>query len=101
MTHFLKIGTLMSALLLSACASTPYETPKVPMTASFAHAGDGTAAAGQTADWWTAFGDPALNKLVTDVLARNNDLAAAALRIQQAQLLAGLTRLDQLPSANG
>ncbi|HTN39748.1 MAG TPA: TolC family protein, partial [Asticcacaulis sp.] len=71
------------------------------MTASFAHAGDGTAADSQTADWWTAFDDPALNTLVTDVLARNNDLAAAALRVQQAQLLAGLTRLDQLPSASG
>lgn len=101
MTYFPKIGILVSALLLSACASTPYDTPQAPMTAQFNHAGEGTDAASQPADWWTAFGDPALNTLVTDVLARNNDLAAAALRVQQAQLQAGLTRLDQFPSANG
>ncbi len=101
MTYFPKIGMLISALLLSACASTPYETPQVPMTTSFTHAGKDTASASQSADWWTAFGDPALNRLVSDVLARNNDLAAAALRVQQAQLQAGLTRLDQFPSANG
>ena len=71
------------------------------MTAQFSHAGHGTDAAPAATDWWTAFGDPALDRLVSDVLARNNDLAAAALRVQQAQLQAGLTRLDQFPSANG
>jgi len=104
MTYFQKTGIIMGALVLpvflAACAATPYETPRVPMTAQFPHAGKGTEAAGAT-DWWTAFGDPALNSLVADVLARNNDLAAAALRVQQAQLQAGLTRLDQFPSASG
>jgi len=35
------------------------------------------------------------------VLAKNNDLAAAALRVQQAQTQAKLTRLDQFPSLSG
>ncbi len=101
MKYFPKTGILVSALLLTACASTHYDTPQAPMTAQFAHAGPGTDAASQSADWWTAFGDPTLNTLVANVLAHNNDLAAAALRVQQAQLQAGLTRLDQFPSANG
>jgi NodT family efflux transporter outer membrane factor (OMF) lipoprotein len=101
MKHFLKVEILISALLLSACAATPYETPQVPVTAAFPHAGPGTYATTDTTDWWTAFGDPALNALVSDVLAQNNDLAAAALRVQQAQLRAGLVRFDQFPSANG
>ena len=101
MKNFPKYGIVLSACLLTACAATPYETPRVPMTAQFAHAGEGTDAATLYADWWTAFDDPALDTLIGDVLARNNDLAAAALRVQQAQLQAGLTRLDQLPSASG
>jgi NodT family efflux transporter outer membrane factor (OMF) lipoprotein len=108
MHHFAKIRTF-SALgltaLLTACASTPYHTPSVPTPGRFAHAEDATGQGANTAsdltDWWTAFNDPALNSLVSNVLAKNNDLAAAALRVQQAQLQAGLTRLDQLPSANG
>ena len=101
MTYFPKTGLLLSAALLTACAATPYETPKVPLTAQFTHAGAGTDATDDQTDWWTAFGDATLNTLVSDVLARNNDLAAAALRAQQAQLQAGLIRLDQFPSANG
>ncbi|MFT4074526.1 MAG: efflux transporter outer membrane subunit [Asticcacaulis sp.] len=89
------------ATLLTACASTPYETPQVPMSAQFTHAGEESDAASQSADWWTAFNDPALNALISDVLARNNDLAAAALKVQQAKLQAGLTKLDQFPSASG
>jgi NodT family efflux transporter outer membrane factor (OMF) lipoprotein len=104
MKHFHKSGILMGvalAGLLSACATTPYQTPKVPLTAQFSHAGEDTGATTPSADWWTAFNDPALNTLVTDVLARNNNLAAAALKVQQAQLQAGLTRLNQFPSASG
>jgi len=101
MKYLPKTGLLLSAALLTACAATPYETPKVPLTAQFTHAGAGTDATGDQTNWWMAFGDATLNTLVSDVLARNNDLAAAALRVQQAQLQAGLTRLDQFPSANG
>jgi NodT family efflux transporter outer membrane factor (OMF) lipoprotein len=104
MKYVCKSGILMSvalATVLSACASTPYDSPKVPMTAQFDHAGNGTDATSQSGDWWTAFGDTTLNTLVSEVLARNNDLAAAALKVQQAQLQVGLTRLDQFPSASG
>jgi outer membrane protein TolC len=51
--------------------------------------------------WWRAFGDPGLDRLVDDVLARNRDLHAAALRLQRARLQVGLARNDRLPSAEG
>ncbi|ESQ94050.1 efflux transporter outer membrane subunit [Asticcacaulis benevestitus] len=109
MTYFLKnrsVLVLIMAAGLSACASTPYETPQVPTPAQFAHAsegmaGEGSAATAISGDWWTAFNDPALNTLISRVLAKNDNLAAAALRVQQAQLQAGLTRLDQVPEASG
>ena len=94
-------GVSLLAVVLSACAATPYETPKVPMPAQFAHAGEGTSAATVATNWWMQFNDPGLNGLVSAVLAKNNDLAAAALRVQQAQLQAKLTRLDQFPNLSG
>jgi NodT family efflux transporter outer membrane factor (OMF) lipoprotein len=51
--------------------------------------------------WWQAFGDPRLDALVDDVLARNRDLKTAALRLQRARLQAGLARNDRLPVAEG
>ncbi len=51
--------------------------------------------------WWRAFGDPRLDRLVDDVLARNHDLRAAALRLQRARLQVGLARNDRLPTADG
>ena len=102
----LSIPLMLSAALLTGCAATAYRTPQVPMPQSFAHAGEGTDAARSpdpqiSGPWWTAFGDPALDRLVDAVLAKNNDLAAAALRVQQAQTQAKLTRLDQFPSLSG
>ncbi|WP_293681516.1 hypothetical protein [uncultured Phenylobacterium sp.] len=47
--------------------------------------------------WWTNFGDPALDRPVADGLARNNDLAAAALRVRRTQLPAGRADTDRLP----
>ena len=100
----MKTGIVTITLLglgLSACAATPYVTPQVPMPAQFAHAGAGTDATNVTTNWWMQFNDPGLNALVSTVLEKNNDLAAAALRVQQAQLQAGLTRLDQFPNLSG
>lgn len=51
--------------------------------------------------WWRAFGDPGLDRLVDDVLGRNRDLHAAALRLQRARLQVGSARNDRLPSAEG
>ncbi len=92
---------LSSALALTGCLSTPYATPQVPTPPAFAHAGAASDAAPAAGNWWEAFGDPALDALVQRALSSNNDLAAAAIRVQQARDQAGLTRLDQFPSLSG
>jgi NodT family efflux transporter outer membrane factor (OMF) lipoprotein len=101
----------LAALLLSGCSGllrTDYKRPElnVPaqwsVTASNATTANATAAnaaragAGPAA-WPKDFGDPELARLVDLALERNNDLAAAAIRVRQARIAAGLAQDDLLP----
>ena len=52
------------------------------------------------ADWWTAFGSPQLNALVTQALAHNNDVAVADASLRQARELAGAARGQALPQVD-
>ncbi len=47
--------------------------------------------------WWLAFQDPELDRLIRQVLGKNNDLAVAALKVRQARLNAGLTATNLIP----
>lgn len=51
----------------------------------------------RTDAWWTGFADPRLDRLVSQALAANSELAAAGLRVQRARLQAGLVRTQQWP----
>ncbi|VFR50793.1 RND efflux system, outer membrane lipoprotein CmeC [plant metagenome] len=51
--------------------------------------------------WWTLFQEPALDELVNQALARNNDLAAAAIRVRRAQLQQGLAEDALFPDLGG
>ncbi|MCH1998827.1 TolC family protein, partial [Achromobacter xylosoxidans] len=51
--------------------------------------------------WWRNFNDPVLDGLVDGALARNNDLAAAAIRVRRAQLQAGLAQDQLIPQLSG
>ncbi|WP_445681788.1 efflux transporter outer membrane subunit [Radicibacter daui] len=53
-----------------------------------------------TDQWWQAFNDPALNALIEEAFASNNDLAAAAIKVRQAQLQAGLAADDERPTVS-
>lgn len=113
MTRFPKSSVLVGSLLLSACATTPYQPPVVEVPAQY----DGSTVAGGksqvvasaeyppsdvSADrWWTAFGDSGLDRLVSRVLERNPDLAVATLRVRRAQLSAGLSRDSRYPHLSG
>lgn len=48
--------------------------------------------------WWQAFGSPELNRLITNALAYNNDLAVAAQRIEQARAQAKIAGADLWPA---
>ena len=49
-------------------------------------------------DWWRAFGDANLDQLVEGVLAVNSHLEAAAIRIHQARLQAGMAASNAYPT---
>ncbi|WP_175721353.1 efflux transporter outer membrane subunit [Burkholderia anthina] len=93
----------LGSVLLTGCASltrTPYHAPQVSLPAHYQHAQP--AAAGLRADtWWRAYGDPQLDAWVDLALARNPDLAAAAIRVRRATLEARLAGNALLPAISG
>lgn len=94
--------TVTLALLLSGCAGSrsSYQTPEADMPAAW----EQSSTSGATPlfeRWWRQFDDPALTRVIESALARNNDLAAAALRVRQAQLQAGIAATALSPSASG
>jgi NodT family efflux transporter outer membrane factor (OMF) lipoprotein len=52
-------------------------------------------------DWWKAFGDAQLDRLVEQALADNPGLRAAASRVVKAQSMASMARADDWPQLNG
>ena len=54
-------------------------------------------------EWWALFSDSTLDQLVNDALTANQDLRAAAARVQQARAAAGVARSGYWPqiAANG
>jgi len=102
-----KPAALTLLLALAGCGSllhTDYERPLTSTPAAWTHAPAGDFQAGPLADggeWWRNFNDPTLNGLVDAALARNNDLAAAAIRVRRAQYQAGITEDKLLPQLGG
>lgn len=98
-------ATLMASLAVAGCAVGPaYTRPGAPMPGQFL----GQAAverrpeAGRAdlAEWWAAFDDAQLARLVKIALAQNLDLAQAAARVTQARAALGLANAALLPSGN-
>jgi len=100
MKRFYTLASPLAIVLVaSGCATTAYHAPQAPLDANFAHATAGGVAVTET--WWRSFSDDRLDALVEAVLAKNNDLAAAGLKVRQARLNARLAGLDQWPTASG
>ncbi|RUQ35025.1 MAG: efflux transporter outer membrane subunit [Candidatus Competibacteraceae bacterium] len=94
----------LGAAILSACASDQGLTPKAALTdANQLAAHDTLAPAVKTtapwpnADWWRAFGDPQLDRLMDEALAGSPDLRLARARLDQARALAGLADANRYP----
>jgi NodT family efflux transporter outer membrane factor (OMF) lipoprotein len=91
---------LLSGVALAGCTVGPdYHRPAIALTPAF-HA---TAAVAPAADaaWWSSFGDPVLDGLVTQALAQNCDIAAASARVDQARAAAQAAGAALLPSVGG
>lgn len=99
MTRFPALPAVLAlAIALGGCGSlieTPYQQPAVQVPANWQQ--QAAQQAGTQADWWKAFGDPQLDRLVEQALAKNNDLGSALLNIRRARLQAGLAREAQWP----
>ena len=95
--------TVLAALTLGACAGpTAYQRPSVTVPAAWQQEAvkrDADVRAQQDlSPWWHRMGDPVLVQLIDEALARNNNLAQAAIKVQRAQRVAGQAASDQLPS---
>lgn len=101
------VTALCCAGLLSACSVAPiYQVPATPAPASFKEAGalwqsaqpnDGV----DRGDWWTLFGDERLNQLAAQVQVNNQNIAAAAAAVQQAQAALRIEQAGLMPSVSG
>jgi len=54
----------------------------------------------ELARWWTAFGDPVLDRLVGDALAANLDVQAAIARVDAARAQVKVAQRDQYPTVD-
>ncbi|BCS35694.1 RND transporter [Luteitalea sp. TBR-22] len=85
------------AALLAGCAvkvPAPTSSLPTPVASPSSWVTDGQF----EARWWRQFQDPVLDALVTEAIAANRDLQAAAARVIAARELAGATRLNLLPT---
>jgi NodT family efflux transporter outer membrane factor (OMF) lipoprotein len=92
---------LLGSIALSACAGHPSPPPEVALAPSFRATALETAglkAAAVERNWWRAFGDPTLDRVVEQALLSNLDIEAAAARLQQAAGASRVARSNQLPS---
>ena len=84
---------MMLAALIAGCASTPPPPPTLDLPAA-------TAGDLKLERWWTAFGDPTLDKLVDEALAHNLDLAAAIARVEYGRAQVLLAQSDLYPTVD-
>ena len=89
-----KFAIAALAIALAGCASTPTSPPKLDLPSTTAQVQP------SLARWWTAFGDPTLDKLVDEALANNLDLAAAMARVESARAQVLLSQADLFPTAD-
>jgi NodT family efflux transporter outer membrane factor (OMF) lipoprotein len=91
---------LIAATLLAGCAAVPHVQPQVAQVAPEA-VGLDAGAATIDSTWWTAFGDPQLDRLVTMGLAGNPSLDQALARVRLAEAQVEVDHADLLPQVNG
>lgn len=99
-------GLLAALLILAGCSLAPhYEVPDMKLPGAWKEA-PGADSAWKTAEpadaaargeWWKVFGDSRLDALETEAMAANQNLRAAAARLQQSRSLLGTASADRMP----
>ncbi|HZG22906.1 MAG TPA: efflux transporter outer membrane subunit [Herbaspirillum sp.] len=97
-----RLPLLLALALLGGCSAltrTPYAPPPTQAAPAWQQA---TAADSVDAQrWWQGFGDAELTRLIDEALRKNNNLAAATIKVRRAQLLAGLADDAFMPTLGG
>ncbi len=88
---------LLSALLTGCAVGPHYQRPALDLPSSFAPATQAESATPLAAKWWTLYGDPMLDDLVTAALMHNTDIRLAIARIDEAAAILTETGANLLP----
>ncbi|MDP5238843.1 efflux transporter outer membrane subunit [Uliginosibacterium sp. 31-16] len=104
-------GLLATLLILAGCSLAPhYEVPDMQLPAEWKEAPvTGADSAWKTAEpaetaargeWWKVFGDSRLDALEAEAMMANQNLRAAAARLQQSRSLLSTAKADRMPQVN-
>ncbi|WP_332855977.1 efflux transporter outer membrane subunit [Duganella sp. S19_KUP01_CR8] len=90
-------GSLALALLIGGCAAKapPAPASSLQTPSAWRTAAETAQGAAVEAQWWQAFGDPALSALVAAALEHNGDLRIARARVAQYRALVGVAAAGQ------
>jgi multidrug efflux system outer membrane protein len=92
---------LVFALTLGACTVGPeYVRPAAELPERFDQAGSHAGSEAVQPALWRAFGDPALDALITRALEANTQLAQALARLDETRSLAGLSTYSLVPTVD-
>ncbi|RJG07841.1 efflux transporter outer membrane subunit [Noviherbaspirillum cavernae] len=98
---------LVAALVLAGCAAPELRAPELDVPSGYKEAAVTESARWKPAqpaeaqprgEWWKAFNDSTLDKLIEDATTANANLATAAARVKQARALAGVAEADRIPT---
>ena len=94
----LSFQILVSIVLLAGCAVQPdYRRPAVELPAAWRESSQNPVKDGNC---WRVYGDPVLEKLVEEALARNTNLLAAAARVDESRALLAQADASFYPSVD-
>ena len=105
----LRAGTslLVMALILAGCANSSGLVPEgQQLDARNLQAGKSlggvtlSVAAWPKSDWWTALGDPQLDRLIAEALRENPDMQVASARAHQAMAEADAANAERMPTVD-
>src|ERR1700683_3645147 len=98
------VGMVTALGLMTGCLMGPkYQRPAVNVPQEYRAPAPQQAAQASSLgneQWWQVYQDPVLTQLIHTAIAQNYDVRIAAARVLEAQAQVGITRADQLPSAN-
>jgi NodT family efflux transporter outer membrane factor (OMF) lipoprotein len=97
------MAVLLPALLCACALQGPYQRPAILVAPAWANAqpADGPSdAAAPEPRWWSALGDPAIDRLVAQAMAGNPSLGEALARVDQAAAQVASDGAARLPRAD-